>query len=272
MKLPEFNRKEFQAQLDALKNAEQLPSKKDLQLILRCIDLTSLEGNDTSEKIRELCHKAKSNELYPAAVCVYPVFIKTVKKQLKGSKIKTATVAGGFPSGQLPLKLKLREVKYAIKQGADEIDFTISRAAILEGNYEKLTEEVSAVKELCGDRTLKVILETGELGSEENIFLASNLALNAGADFIKTSTGKIPVGASIESVCAMLLAISEYFKRTGRAAGIKPSGRISNAEQAAQYLQLTKNILGEDWLNPTRLRFGASRLFDDVIMKLGKAN
>ena len=237
-------------------------SKTELRLILSLIDLTSLEGTDNVRSITTLCEKAK--KLQTAAVCVYPELVSIARKELSGTKIKVASVAGAFPSGHLPLPLRLEEVKYALSQGADEIDMVISRGKFLEGNHRAVAEEVSAFKKLCRANILKVILETGELHTAENIRQASELAIAAGADFIKTSTGKIQVNATLESVCEMLLAIKDSRKKIG----IKPSGGISDAGTAIRYLRLTEKILGKDWLNPTLFRFGASRLADAVDSQL----
>lgn len=243
------------------------PTKKELRLILSLIDLTSLEGKDNEKSIQALCEKAK--KLETAAVCVYPAHISFAKKYSKGSAIKIASVAGAFPSGHLPLNLKLEEVKYAIHEGADEIDMVISRGKFLEGNYGAVSEEIFEFKKVCGEKTLKVILETGELQTSENIRKACQLAIEAGADFLKTSTGKTPVSATLESVAVMLLAIKE----SGKKVGIKPSGGITNGIIALQYLHLTEKILGKEWLNPHLVRFGASRLADTIFFQIeGKIN
>ncbi len=238
------------------------PSNEELLLLLSLIDLTSLEGKDNTASITDLCEKAKKYKT--AAVCVFPPFVSLTKKLLKGTMIKTASVAGAFPSGQLPLNLRLEEASFALDQGADEIDMVISRGKFLKGNHKAVTDEVAAFKKLCKDKTLKVILETGELGTIENIRLASKLAMDAGADFLKTSTGKITVSASPESVCTMLLAIKDSGKKTG----IKPSGGISDARTATTYLRLTEKILGKEWLTPGLFRLGASRLAESIYSQL----
>ena len=246
-----------------LKDISAAPaSQQELQLILSLIDLTSLEGKDNEESIIALCDKAK--KYGTAAVCVFPTFISFAKEQLKGSSVKIVSVAGAFPSGQLPLNLRLEEVKYAIGQGAHEIDMVISRGKFLEGDFDFVRTEISAFKKVCEEKTLKVILETGELHSADNIGRASEIAINVGADFLKTSTGKIPVNATLESVCVMLLAI----KKSGKKIGIKPSGGISDAGTAIKYLRLTENILGKEWLHPRYFRFGASRLADNIHLQL----
>ena len=237
-------------------------SKAELQLILSLIDLTSLEGKDNEKSISALCDKAK--KFKTAAVCVYPTLVSVAKNNLKGTKIKVASVAGAFPSGQSLLKIRLDEVKFALDEGADEIDMVISRGKFLQGDFKFISKEVSAFKEVCKNKTLKVILETGELDSFENISRASEIAIESGGDFIKTSTGKIPVNATLESVCAMLLAI----KHSGKKNGIKPSGGISDSETAVKYLRLAENILGKSWLTPELFRFGASRLADNIFSQL----
>lgn len=235
-------------------------------LILSLTDLTSLEGKDNEKTITTLCDKAKA--LKTAAVCVYPALVSIAKGSLKGTSIKVASVAGAFPSGQLPLHLRLEEAKYALQEGADEIDMVISRGKFLEGDYNTVSEEVSAFKKICGARTLKVILETGELENTEKIFKASRISIDAGADFIKTSTGKFTINATLEHVCAMLLAI----KSSGKQIGIKPSGGISDANAAVKYLHLTEMILGKEWLNSNLFRFGASRMADSIAENLAANN
>ncbi len=251
---------------DTQKLISEIPSapatKEELRLALSLIDLTSLEGKDNGKSIFTLCEKAKKFET--AAVCVYPSLISSAKKNLRGTKIKIASVAGAFPSGQLPLNLRLEEAKYAIGEGADEIDMVISRGKFLEGNYNAVQEEIFAFKKICQEKSLKVILETGELETLENISKASTIAIEAGSDFIKTSTGKIQVNATPESVCAMLLAIKDSGKKTG----IKPSGGISDGETAVKYLRLTEKILGSKWLKPELFRFGASRSADSIFAML----
>jgi len=237
-------------------------TKKELRLVLSLIDLTSLEGSDNDQSIHALCEKAKKYET--AAVCVYPSLVSIAKKQLEGTTIKVASVAGAFPSGLSPLHLRLEEVKSALSEGSDEIDMVISRGKFLEGNHAAVSEEISAFKKICGGKTLKVILETGELGTISNIRKASEIAVDAGADFLKTSTGKISVNATLESVCAMLLTI----KDSGKKIGIKPSGGISDGNTAIKYIRLTEKILGKEWLNPTLFRFGASRLADIIFFQI----
>ncbi|MCC7301549.1 MAG: deoxyribose-phosphate aldolase [Bacteroidia bacterium] len=231
-------------------------------LILSLIDLTSLEGKDTAEDIHRLCEKALRHKV--AAVCVYPTMVQTARQILSGSGIRVASVAGGFPGGQLPLRLKENEVRYALDEGADEIDMVINRGKFLEHNYNANSDEIASLKSLCGKRTLKVILETGELGSETNISRASALAIKAGADFIKTSTGKIPAGASPAAVAGMLLEIKRALAETGKRTGIKPAGGIPDAKTACGYIAMTRAVLGNEWISPERFRIGASRLVDQL--------
>lgn len=244
------------------------------QLVLNCIDLTTLEGSDTHQRVEELCQKASSfsklgnNFPNTAAVCVYPVFIQTAKKALEGKGINVACVAGAFPAGQSPIHVKVAEVKYAIAEGADEVDMVISRGSFLEGDYTKVYNEIAAIKEACGETHLKVILETGELMTPKNIYHASEIAIKAGADFIKTSTGKVPVNATPEAMYVMLLAIKTHFDKTGVKIGIKPAGGIADAEGSLIYIKLVETILGKEWLNNKMLRFGASRLADKIVDKI----
>lgn len=256
------------AALDMLiqKSAVDSVSKDELQLALSLVDLTTLEGKDTDEKVKELSRKAIITGV--AAVCVYPALVAVAKNELKNSGKKVASVAGGFPSGQLPLALRLEEAKYAIAQGADEIDMVISRGKFLEGNYQFVFDEVVAFKQVCGDVTLKVILETGELETLDNIKIASEIAIQAGADFIKTSTGKMSVNATLPAIAVMLQCVRSHFETTGKKVGIKPSGGISDGKTAAHYLRLTELIVGKEWLNPALFRFGASRLVDNLISEI----
>jgi deoxyribose-phosphate aldolase len=238
----------------------------ELKLALSLVDLTSLEGKDTDHKIKDLAQKAIKTGV--AAVCVYPSLVAVAKTELIGTAKKVASVAGAFPSGQLPLNLKLEEVKYAIAEGADEIDMVISRGKFLEGNYQFVFDEVAAFKAVCGDVKLKVILETGELETLSKIKIASEIAIQAGADFIKTSTGKMSVNATLPAICVMLQSIKSHADSTGKRIGIKPSGGISDGETAAKYMRLTAMILGKEWLQPDLFRFGASRLVDNLIAEI----
>lgn len=249
------------------------------RLILGLIDLTTLEGSDNRAKITELCNTARSFSKFGnnipdvAAVCVYPVFVRMAKENLAGSGISVASVAGAFPSSQSPLYLKLEEIKYAVSEGADEIDMVISRGMFLEGNYREVEDEIAAVKSVCGRALLKVILETGELKTPENIFRASQIAMNAGADFIKTSTGKIAVSATPEAAYIMCTAIREHFLKTGEKTGFKPAGGISDVDTAIHFIKIVHALLGNEWLNKNLFRFGASRLAGKVLDEiLGKGN
>lgn len=237
---------------------------------LECIDLTTLEGSNTTNEIISLCTKA-SIHVSPsiASVCVYPVFCKIAKQTLQNSTIKVACVAGGFPAGQIPINLKINEVKYCIEQGADEIDMVISRGKFLENKYSEVFDEIAAIKKICNHSTiLKVILETGELQTIENVFKASQIAISAGADFIKTSTGKIAVNATPESFTAMLLTIKKHHEQTGKQIGIKLSGGIKDIQTLKSYIHLLYSVLGEKWMNKDYFRIGTSRLADVLIEQI----
>lgn len=248
-----------------------------LKKILECIDLTTLSGDDTNGKVKSLCEKAYSFSAYDnrfsnvAAVCVYPVFAKLVHSSLLNSGVKTACVAGGFPSGQSPLQVRLDEVKYAIGQGAEEIDMVISRGKLIEGDIDFVFKEIAETKKLCGGVHLKVILETGELKSVELVRKASEIAILAGADFLKTSTGKISPAATPEAFLVMLDTIAEYAEKTGNMIGIKAAGGIAEPDDALLYLNLTKTVLGSKWLDKQYFRIGASRLanavFDEISLE-----
>lgn len=248
------------------KISQEAPSHEELRTALSLVDLTTLEGKDTTERVQEMCKKAVASGV--AAVCVYPTLVSTAKETLVNSGKKVASVAGAFPSGQLPLELRLKEAEYALAEGADEIDMVISRGRFMEGDAAFLAEEVAAFKKVCGAKTLKVILETGELENLQLISNAARIALEAGADFIKTSTGKTGVNATLPAVCVMLLAIRDHHVATGKKAGIKPSGGISDGKTAVQYLRLTEQILGKEWLTPSLFRFGASRLVDNLFLEI----
>lgn len=244
--------------------------KELYKTLFSCIDNTVLGGDDTAERIEKLCTNSlqMKNEAagisHVAAVCVYPVFVKQAKTILKDSDIKVASVAGAFPAGQSPIEVKISEVRYALEQGADEIDMVISRGSFLEGNFNKVQDEVAQIKQACGEKTLKVILETGELKTAENIYKASMLAIEGGADFIKTSTGKISVGATLEAAESMLKSIRDYREKTQKWVGFKAAGGISTPEEALQYYKLAQNILGEKEINNQKFRIGASRLTDKL--------
>ena len=247
-----------------------------LKLILSMIDLTTLEGQDTPGKVRQLCQKAMHlHDRLPdiphvAAVCVYPTMVGVAKQALDGSGIKVASVATAFPSGMAPRNVKLEDTRIAVAEGADEIDMVISRGAFLQGEYGFVFDEIVAVKEACGDAHLKVILETGELGTFDRVRRASVLAMHAGADFIKTSTGKIQPAATIPVTLVMLQAIRDFYYETGRMVGMKPAGGISNAKLAVHYLVMLKETLGNAWMTPKWFRYGASSLANDVLMQLAK--
>lgn len=248
-----------------------------LRMVLNMIDLTTLEGADTPQKVRQLCYKAEHpHDAIPglpttAAVCVFPPFVSVARKALGDtSPVKIASVATGFPSGHITLDAKLDETRRAVGDGADEIDMVISRGRFLSGDYTYVFDEIAQVKETCGDARLKVILETGELSTLDLVRRASDIAMDAGADFIKTSTGKIGSAASIPVTLTMLLAIRDYQFRTGRMVGMKPAGGISKSKLALHYLVMVKETLGADWLDNQWFRFGASSLANDVLMQLAK--
>ena len=247
-----------------------------LKLILSMIDLTTLEGQDTPGKVRQLCqkaihlHDAMPDLPHVAAVCVYPTMVGVAKDTLKGRDINIASVATAFPSGQAPLSVKLDDTRMAVDAGATEIDMVISRGAFLAGDYGHVFDEIVAIKEACGDTHLKVILETGELGTLDRVRRASDLAMHAGADFIKTSTGKIQPAATMQVTLVMLQAIRDYFYTTGRMVGMKPAGGISKAKLAVHYLVMLRETLGNAWMTPEWFRFGASSLANDVLMQLRK--
>jgi deoxyribose-phosphate aldolase len=247
-----------------------------LKLAVSMMDLTTLEGKDTPGKVAFLCRKA-IQPLDPryqvpscAAVCVYPNFVRVAKKFLGNSGVRVASVATAFPTGLMPLRLKLQEVRSAAKDGADEIDMVINRGVFLAGEYNRVFDEIGATKEACGAAHLKVILETGELQTYDNVRLASEIAMRAGADFIKTSTGKVSPAATMPVTLVMLEAIRDYFYETGIRIGMKPAGGIRNAKEALAYLVMLKETLGDDWLTPDLFRFGASTLVNDVLMQIVK--
>ena len=247
-----------------------------LHLILSMIDLTTLEGQDTPGKVQQLCQKAiHLHDALPglphvAAVCVYPTMVAIAKRALEGHDIKVASVATAFPSGMSTLSIKLDDTRMAVDAGADEIDMVISRGAFLAGDYRYVFDEIQAVKEACGEAHLKVILETGELGTLDRVRRASMLAMHAGADFIKTSTGKIQPAATIQVTLVMLQAIRDYYVETGRMVGMKPAGGISTSKLAVHYLVMLRETLGNAWMTPEWFRFGASSLANDVLMQLMK--
>ena len=247
-----------------------------LYLALSLIDLTTLEGKDSEGKVKQLCYKAshlhnKHPGLpYVAAICVYPTMVPIAKKELEGTGINVASVATAFPSGMANINAKLDEVKSVVDAGADEVDMVISRGKFLNGDYDYVSDEISQVKDACGKAHLKVILETGELVTLDNVQLASDIAMEAGADFIKTSTGKVSPAATPPVVLTMLEAIRDFQIKTGKKVGMKPAGGISTAKQAIQYLVMIKETLGDDWLSPNLFRFGASSLANDILMQIMK--
>ena len=265
-------------------------SKLDaLYLAIKMVDLTTLEGMDTPGKVNQLCAKAinpipqylldelksQSNltvENIPsvAAVCVYPSMVKTARAALAGTNINIASVATAFPSGQLDLRMRIAEVKKCVRDGATEIDMVISRGDFLSGKYQRVFDEIRAVKEACGPAHLKVILETGELKTYDNVRLASWMAMEAEADFIKTSTGKVSPAATMPVTLVMLQAIQDYYDYTGKMVGMKPAGGIRTAKQAIHYLVMVNETLGEKWLDPDWFRFGASSLLNDLLKQIFK--
>jgi len=247
-----------------------------LELAIRCMDLTTLEGADTPGKVAALCSKAirpdPTDPTIPsvAAVCVYPNLVPTAVERLRGSGVKVASVATAFPSGQSPTDVKVREVEEAVRFGADEIDMVIDRGAFLSGRYAKVFDEIVKVKEACGDAHLKVILEVSELGTYDNVRRASLLAMAAGGDFIKTSTGKLSGAATLPVHLVMLEAIRDVHEESGRKVGMKPAGGVRSSKNAIQYLVQVHETLGPEWLTPDLYRIGASGLLNDVLMQLRK--
>ncbi len=250
--------------------------KAGLKLVVSMMDLTTLEGADTEGKVSYLCRKAHQPmsaefDCPPcAAVCVYPNLVAHAKKELAGTKLNIASVATGFPSGQYPLELRLADVKAVVDAGATEIDMVISRGGFLSGDLKTVRDEIKAVKRACRKAHLKVIFETGELQTYDNVRLISQIAMEAGADFIKTSTGKISPAATLPVTLVMLEAVRDFYQATGKRIGVKPAGGISSAKLALQYLVMVKETLGDDWLTPDLFRFGASSLLGDVELQLAK--
>jgi deoxyribose-phosphate aldolase len=247
-----------------------------LDLAIRCVDLTTLEGSDTPGKVVQLCAKAvrpdPTDPSIPsvAAVCIYPELVPVAAGQLRGTGVHVASVGGAFPSGLSPLDSRLREIGEAVDAGADEIDIVLNRSAFLSGRYRQAFEEIAASKEACGRAHLKTILEAGELGSYDQIRRASLLAMAAGSDVIKTSTGKIGVSATPANALCMMEAARDFFHETGRAVGVKVAGGVRQSKQAIQYLVLLYETLGQDWMTPDRFRIGASSLLNDVLMQIRK--
>jgi len=247
-----------------------------LRMALSMIDLTTLEGKDTPAKVRQLCYKAQHlhdqalDLPQVAAVCVYPTMVATAKMALGSSGIKVASVSTAFPSGQAPFEVKKLDTLHALDNGADEIDMVISRGRFLSGDYQFVYDEIAAIKALCGSVRLKVIFETGELDTLDQVRRASDIAIAAGADFIKTSTGKIQPAATFPVVLTMLAAIKDHYDQTGKMVGMKPAGGISSSKLALQHLLLVKETLGEAWLTNEWYRFGASSLANDILLQYQK--
>jgi len=260
----------------ATRSIKKASKVEGLKLALSMVDLTTLEGADTPGKVRQLCtkaihlHSGRKDLPMVAAVCVYPTMVRIARKALEGTPIQVAAVATAFPSGMNPLAVKLEDTRYAVSEGAHEIDMVISRGDFLRGDYGRVADEIEQVKEACGKAHLKVILETGELGTLDRVRLASDIAMQSGADFIKTSTGKIQPAATPEVVLVMLLAISDFYRKTGKKIGMKPAGGIANAKAALNLLIMVREVLGPAWLTPSLFRIGASKLPNDMLMQLEK--
>lgn len=270
------------------KRSVKKKSKLDaLYLSIEMMDLTTLEGSDTVQKVRQMCRKAihpappllfeamssaKGYRPLPkvAAVCVYPAMVRAAVEELKGTGIQVASVATSFPSGQVSLESKLYDVREAVSAGASEIDMVINRGAFLSGDYQTVYNEIVATKDACGSAHLKVILETGELGTLDKVRLASEIAMEAGGDFIKTSTGKVQPAATLPVTLVMLQAIKDYHRKTGKKIGMKPAGGIRTAKQSIQYLCMVSEVMGPDWMTPDLFRFGASVLLNDVLKQIYK--
>jgi deoxyribose-phosphate aldolase len=251
--------------------------RQGLLMALNMIDLTTLEGKDTPGKVRQMCYKAAHlHDQLPglptvAAICVYPSMVRLAKNELKNSGIKVASVSTAFPSGQASSEVKMIDTRFAVDEGADEIDMVISRGKFLAGDYNFVFDEIAAIKEVCGKARLKVILETGELATLDNVRKASDLAIHAGADFIKTSTGKIQPAATMQVTYTMLMAIRDHYDKTGKMVGMKPAGGISTSKLALHNLVMVKEVLGDAWLTNEWFRFGASSLANDVLMQILKS-
>ncbi|MGW5161603.1 deoxyribose-phosphate aldolase [Nonomuraea wenchangensis] len=260
----------------ATRSIKTTAKRQAIDLAIRMVDLTTLEGSDTPGKVRALAAKAvrpdPADPSVPsvAALCVYPDMISTAARALAGTGVELASVATGFPAGRTSLEVKLSDTASAVAAGASEIDMVIDRGAFLAGDHAKVFDEIVAVKEECGEAHLKVILETGELVTYDNVRRASWLALHAGADFIKTSTGKVAPAATLPVTLVMLEAVRDYRAATGRQAGVKPAGGIRTTKDAIRYLVLVKEIAGDDWLDPAWFRLGASTLLNDLLMQRTK--
>ena len=247
-----------------------------LELAIRMMDLTTLEGADTPSKVAALSSKGiRPDPTDPgipsvAAICVYPNLVPYALDRTRGTAVSVASVATAFPSGQSPLEVKLEETRWVVEAGAQEVDMVIDRGAFLSGDYQRVYDEIVAVKEACGAAHLKVILETGELGNYDAVRRASILAMAAGADFIKTSSGKVQPAATLPVALVMMEAIRDFVRETGRPVGFKAAGGIRTSKQAIAYLVITYETLGADWMTPDRLRLGASTLLNDVLMQIDK--
>ncbi|MFF5112214.1 deoxyribose-phosphate aldolase [Streptosporangium sp. NPDC000509] len=262
----------------ATRSIKTTAKRRAIDLAIRMVDLTTLEGADTPGKVRALASKAMrpdpADPTTPpvAALCVYPDMVPVAAQALSGSGVGLASVATGFPAGRTSPEVKLADTRVAVAAGATEIDMVIDRGAFLSGDYRKVFDEIAAVKEACGETHLKVILETGELVSYDNVRRASWLAMHAGADFIKTSTGKVTPAATLPVTLVMLEAVRDYLAATGRRVGVKPAGGIRTTKDAMRYLVLVKEVAGEGWLDPAWFRLGASTLLNDLLMQRTKLN
>ena len=260
----------------AKRSIKKSAKQAGIRLALSMLDLTTLEGKDSEGKVRQLCRKAirplpeDPSVPHAAAVCVYPNLVPVAREALAGSGVKVASVATGFPAGLFPLPVKIEDARRAVSMGADEIDMVIDRGAFLSGEYERVFGEIVAVREACQPARLKVILETGELETYDNVRRAAELAMEAGADFVKTSTGKVTPAATPAVVLVMLEAIRDHYRATGRRVGMKPAGGIKTSKQALHLLVLVKETLGDAWLTPDLFRIGASTLANDLLMQLAK--
>jgi len=260
----------------ATRSIKTTAKKEGIDLSIRMIDLTTLEGMDTKGKVKTLCAKARRPDPLDisvpsvAAVCVYSDLVSIAKENLTGTNIKVAAVATGFPAGRVSLAAKLQDTNDAVSQGADEIDMVIDRGAFHEGRFFDIYEQILSIKEACKSAHLKVILETGELKTYDNVKKASWIAMLAGADFIKTSTGKVQPAATLPVTLVMLQAINEFERATGKIIGMKPAGGIKTTKDAMKYLVLVKETLGDRWLSPDLFRFGASSLLNDLLMQRQK--
>jgi deoxyribose-phosphate aldolase len=267
---------EQRAAMLGTRSVKSTAKARAIDLAIRMVDLTTLEGADTPGKVRALSAKARrpdpADPTCPAvaAVCVYPAMVGVAAQVLDGSGVHLASVATAFPSGQAPLEVKLADTRAAVAAGADEIDMVISRGAFLAGRYDEVFDEIVAVREAAGPAHLKVILETGELGTYDNVRRASWLAMHAGAHFIKTSTGKVPVAATLPVTLVMLEAVRDFRAGTGRQVGVKPAGGIRTTKDAIRYLVMVAETAGDDWLDPDWFRFGASSLLNDLLMQRTK--